>query len=410
MTFPSTIIIGAGQCGLAMSRQLSAHSLDHLILERGTVAHSWATERWDSLRLLTPNWMNRLPGYPYAGPDPDGYMSMPAITGHLRDYAQQIAAPVMEGVTVLRAHPGGPGWTVETTAGRFAARNLVLATGACTIASVPGFAAGVPTGITQITPLDYKRPSDLPEGGVLVVGGSATGVQLAREIHLSGRPVILATGEHTRVPRTYRGRDIKWWMQAVGLLDQSYTEVDDLQRVRRTPSLQLAGQKEMLDLNALSAIGIETVGRLMDVRNGAAQFSGALANHCAMADLKVNRLLHLIDDWVEENGLADFVDPAHRFAPTCVPQTPRLGLPLASGEIRTILWATGFRPDLSWLDAPVFDRKGRLVHDGGIVAPGLYVMGLPFLRRRKSTLIGGAGADARDLASHILTAQGRRAA
>lgn len=410
MTYPSTIIIGAGQCGLAMSRQLSELSVDHLILERGTVANSWRTERWDSLRLLTPNWMNRLPGRPYAGPDPEGYMSMPEITGHLRDYADRIAAPVSEGVTVLRARPSGTGWCVETTAGHFASRSLVLATGACNIASVPAFAAGVPRDITQMTPIDYKRPSDLPEGGVLVVGGSATGVQLAREIHLSGRPVILSVGEHTRVPRRYRGRDIKWWMEAVGLLDQGYTEVDDLQRVRRTPSLQLAGQPETIDLNALAALGIEVVGRLMGVQSGAAQFSGALANHCAMSDLKMNRLLRLIDDWAEETGLADVVDPARRFAPTRVPAVPRLELPLGGGEIRTILWATGFRPDFSWLDAPVFDRKRRLVHDGGIVAPGLYAMGLPFLRRRKSTLIGGAGADASDLARHILSALGRQAA
>ncbi|MBK0398542.1 NAD(P)-binding domain-containing protein [Limibaculum sp. M0105] len=405
----STIIIGAGQCGLAMSAELTARSVEHVVLERGEVANTWRTERWDSLRLLTPNWMSRLPGQAYDGPDPDGYMSMPEIIGRLSAYAGRIEAPVMTGVSVRRVSPGGAGWRIETTAGNFMCRSLVMATGACNIATVPGCAAGVPPGISMATPVDYRRPSDLPEGGVLVVGGSATGVQLAREIRLSGRPVVLSVGEHVRVPRRYRGRDIKWWMEAVGLLDQRYDEVDDLARVRRTPSLQLAGMPGMLDLNALGALGVEVVGRLVGIRDGRAQFSGALANHCAMADLKMNRLLALIDDWAMRQGLDGAIEP-ERFEPTRVPASPRLELDLAGGEIASIVWATGFRPDFSWLDAPVFDRKGRLVHDGGIVLPGLTVMGLPFMRRRKSTLIDGAGADARDLADHVLAGLGRRAA
>jgi putative flavoprotein involved in K+ transport len=410
MTSLSTIVIGAGQCGLAMSRCLSERSVGHIVLERGEVANSWRTERWDSLRLLTPNWLSRLPGSAYDGPDPDGFMSMPGIVRRLSNYAAQVAAPVVTGAEVRRVGREADGYRVETTAGAFAARIVVLATGACNIASVPGCAAEVPRGIETITPLAYRRPSDLPDGGVLVVGGSATGVQLARELQLSGRPVVLSVGEHVRVPRSYRGRDIKWWMETVGLLGQRYDEVDDIARVRRTPSLQLAGIAETLDLNALRAIGVEVVGRLAGIRDGKALFSGALANHCAMADLKMNRLLDLIDDWAAQHGLAGEAEPVERFAPTGLPPAPRLEMDLRAGEIRSIVWATGYRPDYAWLDLPVLDRKGRLVHDGGVVAPGLYAMGLPFMRRRKSTLIDGAGYDARELVDHIVSANGRMAA
>jgi putative flavoprotein involved in K+ transport len=238
----------------------------------------------------------------------------------------------------------------------------------------------------------------------MVVGASATGTQIADEIHRSGRPVVLSVGEHVRVPRTYRGRDIEWWMDRCGVLDERWDEVDNLDRVRSHPSLQLAGSddRRMVDLNALTGVGVELVGRLAGVGQGKAQFAGSLANMCALADLKMNRLLDRIDEWIDETGLEGEVQPAQRFEPTRVPAKPPLGLDLRDGRIRTILWATGFRPDYSWLDVPVIDRKGRLRHEGGVVeAPGLYLMGIPFLRRRKSSLIDGAGDDARDLSDHL---------
>jgi len=234
-----------------------------------------------------------------------------------------------------------------------------------------------------------------------VVGASATGLQLAEEIYASGRPVTLAVGEHVRMPRTYRGRDIQWWMLAAGLLDQRIEEVDDPARARGVPSPQLIGTRERrtLDLNALMKQGVEVVGRLAGVRDGKAQFSGSLANACALADLKMKRLLAAIDRWADAKGIV--AGPAEGFAPTVIGK-PRLGLTLSSGEVRTILWATGFRPDFSWLALPVFDRKGRLRHSAGVVdAPGLYVLGLPFLRRRKSSFIHGAGDDVRELGAHL---------
>jgi putative flavoprotein involved in K+ transport len=243
----------------------------------------------------------------------------------------------------------------------------------------------------------------LPEGGVLVVGASATGVQLADEIQRSGRRVLLSVGEHVRLPRTYRGRDVLWWMEASGIWNQRYDEIDDVERARRLPSPQLIGspQRTTLDLNALSAQGVEIVGRLAAIRDGRALFSGGLRNQFALADLKMNRLLEAFDEWAERAPDLEAAAP-ERFEPTRVPNAARLSLDLASGEIRSIVWATGFRPDYRWLDVPVLDRKGRLQHDGGVVAaPRLYTIGLPVLRRRKSTFIHGAEDDARDIVEHL---------
>jgi putative flavoprotein involved in K+ transport len=280
----------------------------------------------------------------------------------------------------------------------------VLATGACNVPSVPAFAQTLPSNISTLTPFRYRNPGQLPEGGVLVVGASATGVQLADEIQRSGRPVTLAVGEHIRLPRRYRGRDILWWMDAAGVLDQGYREIEDLARARNVPSLQLAGYPDGrdVDLNALTGLGVKLIGRLVGIRDGIAQFSGSLANQAALSDLKMNRLLELIDDWAERNELPADVKPPHRFERTRIPESPPLSLDLKRGEIRSVIWATGFRPDYSWLDVPVFDRKGRIRHDGGVVdSPGLYLMGAQFMRRRKSAFIDGAGDDARDLSMHV---------
>jgi putative flavoprotein involved in K+ transport len=388
------VIIGAGHCGLAMSHCLTARSIDHVVLERAEVANSWRTQRWDSLRLLTPNWMTRLPGYEYRGADPDGYLSAREVAAMLEDYAGASAAPVLTGTTVTSVRAAGGGFVVRTDQGVWHAPTVVLASGAAAVPTRPGLAQLVPPGITSLTPAGYRNPDGLPPGGVLVVGASASGVQLADELHRSGRPVTLAVGEHVRMPRTYRGRDILWWLDASGVLDQRYDEVDDLVRARNVPSMQLIGSPgRTVDLNALSSAGVRLAGRLAGIQDGIAQFSGSLPNVCTLADLKLGRLLNTIDAWAGASG--------ERFAPTVV-SSPPLGLDLRSGEISTIVWATGYRPDLSWLDVPVLDRKGQIIHDGGVTAcPGLYLIGMPFLRRRKSTLIDGAARDAANLTTHL---------
>jgi putative flavoprotein involved in K+ transport len=376
------------------------------VLERGEVANSWRRERWETLRLLTPNWQSRLPGHAYDGPDPDGYMTAAEVTGFIERFAKFSGAPVRAGVNVtsVRADPAG-GYQVTTSHGEIRCRAVVIASGACNRPSVPALRAAVPGGITQLTPFEYRGPGELPEGGVLVVGASATGVQLAAEIRRSGRPVTLSVGEHVRLPRLYRGRDVLWWMDASGVWEQRYDEMDDLTRARRLPSPQLTGtpERSSLDLNALTALGVELTGRLAMIRDGLALFSGGLRNVFSLADLKMNRLLDTFDEWALTSGHdGDFVAP-ERFAPTVAPARARLQLSLGSGEITTIVWATGFRPDYGWLDVPVTDAKGHLRHDGGVVgdSPGLYALGLPVLRRRKSTFIYGITGDAREVTGHL---------
>ncbi|GIH20184.1 NAD(P)-binding domain-containing protein [Rugosimonospora africana] len=398
------MVIGAGHAGLAASHFLSGRGIDHVVLERGEVANSWRRERWDSLRLLTPNWQSRLPGLRYEGLDPDGYMTMGEVVGLIARFAAVCRAPVETGTNVTAVRRTDDGYRVTTDLGEIGCRAVVIASGAFNRPSVPEFGAAVPPGVEQLTPFDYREPARLPDGGVLVVGASATGVQLAAELRRSGRPVTLAVGEHVRLPRTYRGRDVLWWMEESGMWDQRHDEVDDLTRARRLPSPQLVGTPERttLDLNALAALGVELVGRWAGVRDGEALFSGGLRNVFSLADLKMGRLLATFDEWARTHGRDAEVDAPERFAATRVPASPRLRLDLASGEIRVVVWATGFRPDYGWLKVPVVDQKGRLRHDGGVVdSPGLYALGLPVLRRRKSTFIHGIEDDARDVVDHL---------
>lgn len=397
-------MIGAGHAGLAASRVLADRSIDHVVLERGEVANSWRRERWDSLRLLTPNWQSRLPGHAYEGPDPDGYMTAGEVADFIARYAALTQAPVRTGTTVTSVTRDGDGYRLVTSTGELHGRCVVIASGACNRPSVPALRSALPPSIAQFTTFDYRNPADLPDGGVLVVGPSATGLQLASEIHQSGRPVTISVGEHVRLPRTYRGRDVLWWMDRSGVWNQRYDEIDDLTRARRLPSPQLVGtpKRTTLDLNALGSIGVQIVGRLSAVRDGRALFSGGLRNLFALADLKMERLLNTFDEWAATHACEVDLGAPERFEPTRVPESSPLQLDLRDGRIRSIVWATGYRPDYHWLAVPVIDDKGHLRHDGGVVdSPGLYALGLPVLRRRKSTFIHGIEDDARDVIDHL---------
>jgi putative flavoprotein involved in K+ transport len=292
---------------------------------------------------------------------------------------------------------------VVTDEGIWETPTVVLATGGFNLANVPPVADRMPRSAQSFTPIQYRRPELLPEGEALVVGASATGIQIAEEIHLSGRPVTLAVGEHVRLPRVYRGKDIMWWLQRTGVLDERWDEVDDLVRARNIPSPQLVGTPEhrTLDLNVLSDQGVRLVGRLAGIAGTTAQLSGSLRNLCNLADLKMNRLLDTIDEFVIDNGLAAEVGEPERYPSTRVEDSPSLTLDLT--RFSSVIWASGFRPDYSWLHARVLDRRGRLRHDAGMVtgAPGLYRIGLNMLRRRKSSFLHGAEDDARDITDHL---------
>jgi putative flavoprotein involved in K+ transport len=406
------VVIGGGQAGLAMSRCLATSGVDHVVLERGRVAERWRRGSWDSLRLLTPNWQSRLPGFRYDGPDPDGYMRAPEVVGYLARYARSFAAPVEEGTTVLAVERGGAGYRVTTDRGAWEAPSVVIATGHCDTPVVPGIASRLPGYVVQVVPARYRNPRQLPQGGVLVVGASATGVQLADEIHASGRPVTLAVGRHTRLPRVYRGRDILWWLDAMGIFDESAEEVFDLGVSRNQPSLQLVGRPDhaTLDLPVLQERGVKLVGRATGAEGGRVGFTDDLVAHTAAADARLARLVQRIDIFAARTGLDAEVGPPEPFRPFFWPAPAPAEIDLRDAGIRTVVWATGFRRLYPWLKVPVLDAKGEIRHQGGVTpSPGLYVIGLYFLRRRKSSFIDGVGRDALELTAH-LAAHLRRAA
>lgn len=405
-----TVIVGAGQSGLAMSAELTRRGIDHLVIEQGRIGESWRSRRWDGLRLLTPNWLNGLLGQ--SVPDPDGYMRAGDFADLLQRAARQAAAPVRTATHVISVRALGAGHLVQTDAGAIRCASAVIATGGFVRPRLPAFATDLPGSVAQVPALFHRNPEQLPAGAVLVVGASASGLQIARDLALAGRRVVLAAGQHGRLPRRYRGADILTWMHLIGVLDVPYTRVDDLTRVRAQASLPLSGDPAGgdLDLNALQALGVEIVGRLAAVGGTRVWFSGALAHVCAAADLKMARLLDRIDAWVVRNGLDLLVDPSSRPAPTRLPDDPRLHLDLRAEGFGAVIWATGAEPDHRFVEEPVFDAGGRIRHRGGVVGGGLYVMGLPYLRTARSTHISGASREARALARHLAGRIGLRAA
>ncbi len=401
------VVIGAGQAGLAMSHCLSAEGIDHVVLEKGAIANRWRAERWASLRLLTPNWMTRLPGYSYGGPEPDGFMSKDELVGYLGRYARSFAAPVREYTTVTSVTRDASRFRVSTDGATLLARSVVVATGACDRPNVPAWASDIAPGIRQVTTSTYNHAGNIPEGNVLIVGGSATGVQLAEELHHAGHEVTLASGSHVPLPRIYRGKDIMRWMDEAGILSEPRDPSVPAARALSQPSLQLIGSTppRSIGLAKLHSLGVRLVGRASGADGDQLGLSGTLAAEIERGRQRRARLVQRIDTYIEASG----IDAPHQAAPypqLSLPADPR-GLSLRSAGIRTIVWATGFRRDYPWLRVDAFDRQGELRQQGGICdVPGLYAMALPFMRRRNSTFIDGVGADARDLTRHICTQLG----
>ena len=399
----SVAVIGAGPGGLAMSHHLTGAGVDHVLLERAEVANSWRTERWDSLRLLTPNWMTALPGARYEGDDPDGYMTTVETVAALDAYRLSFDPPLHTGIEVEAACRTNDGFEIRTSGGTWRCDAVVAATGGSSEPHIPAFASELPQAVQQLTSLSYRRPTQINDRvRVLVVGASASGVQIADELQRAGHDVTIAVGEHIRLPRSYRGCDIYRWLDRIGQLDERWDEVEDLQRARRHASVQVVGTDDgrEVDLRSLQALGVQLVGRLMAIRGTTALCSGGLRSLVANADLKEARLLRRIDEWVDEHEMADLVGPAVKPSPTVLTQVPTtLDLPLFG----TVIWATGFRPTYNWLDPRAFDRRGRVGHEGGVASmQGLYLLGLPFLRRRRSNLLVGLGLDASELGQHIV--------
>ena len=403
-----TVVIGGGQAGLAASFHLTAAGRPHVVLDRGRVGERWRSETWSSLRLLSPNWCNTLPGETADGPDPDGFPTAAAFAAHLDAYARSFGAPVREGTEVRLVRPYGDRFEVLTGDGVRRAEHVVLATGWCDRPAVPDLARDLAGDVHQVAPKDYRDPAALLPGGVLVVGASATGVQIAHELRASGRDVILAVGGHSRLPRRYRGMDIFWWLAATGLLDRTIDEVPDPRAARTEPSLQLVGRPDhrSLDLPALQADGVRLVGRVTAIDGRRVRLAADVASTVAAADRKMAALLDRIDAHVDAHGLrGEVLDPEPVAAVRATPVIDELDL--RKTGIRTVVWATGHRRAYPWLRVPVLDARGELRQRRGVTpVPGLYVLGQRFQHHRNSNFVGGVGRDAAFVVRHLLAASG----
>ncbi|MGZ4663963.1 MAG: NAD(P)-binding domain-containing protein [Frankiaceae bacterium] len=405
MQFTDTIVLGAGHAGLAVSRLLTDRGRDHVMLDRGRIAERWLSQRWDSLRLLTPNWMTRLPGWSYRGDDPDGFMRAADLAAYLDTYALSFGAPVYPGVEFESVRAAGGEYPVGTSSGTWSARNVVIATGYCDLPSEPAVLHSLAPGIRRVSAAGYRNPDELSAGGVLVVGASASGAQISDELARAGRDVVLAVGAHTRIPRRYRGRDIMFWLDAMGLLDRSAEQVADLEQARREPSLQLVGRPDGrdLDLATLQSAGVRLAGRLMGADAHTVRFATDLRGTVAGADERLRRLLARIDRYAEQSGLAGTPPPAEPVPPVRIVGY-LTDLNLRAAGITTVVSATGFRREYPWLQVPVLDPAGEIrQHRGVTPAAGLYVVGLRFQTRRNSTFIDGARHDARLVVDHLST-------
>ena len=403
-----TIVIGAGHAGLAVSRLLTEAGRDHVVLDRGRIAERWRTERWDSLHLLTPRWMTRLPGWRYQGDDQEGFMPADELVGHLEKYAAAGGAPVVLGDEVRRVSFHRDRYRVETAGVSWQARNVVIATGATGRPNLPQGMDRLDPDVRVMPTTEYRNPDQVPAGGVLVVGASASGTQIADELVRAGRRVVLAVGRHTRLPRSYRGMDIFWWLEQTGRLARIR---DREASARHEPSLQLAGRLRSdprgteVDLATLQGLGVNLVGHLDGVERHQVTFRDDLAASTSRADEGMYGFLDVVDRYVEAAGLASEVDAATRPAGVAAAGRPTR-LDLRAEGIGTVLLATGFRPHHPWLRVPVVGSDGAIQqHRGVTAAPGLYVVGQRFQHRRDSTFIDGARFGARDVVSHLTSGQ-----
>lgn len=401
-----TAVVGGGQAGLAMSYWLAQADRDHVVLEGGRIAESWRTGVWDSFRLVTPNWTVQLPGRAYDGPEPDGFMSREEVVAYLVRYAERTPTPLRTGVevTALRRKGTGEGYILDTTDGGLEARSVVVATGAYREPRIPALASGLPEGVLQLHSSQYRSPGRLPRGAALVVGTGQSGAQIAEELYQSGRRVYLSVSRCGRAPRRYRGRDTAWWMARMGMLDQTVDQLPADARFRC--NLQVSGRDGGHDLNLrrFARDGVVLLGRLEDAWHGRLRLAPDLRENLRGADETAARIKRGIDEFIRERGIeAPEEEPAGDFGPDEGAEgDPILELDLASEEVATVVWATGYRRDDGWIHLPVTGREGDPIHRRGVTPfPGLYFLGLRLLHTLKSELLLGVGGDARFLASQI---------
>jgi len=397
-----TLIIGGGQAGLVMSHRLKQRGLKHLVIERHRIAERWRSERWDGLRFQFPNWSVRLPDFPFPHTDPDGFATSREIVDFISAYADFIAAPIRCGVavTALRRRDGGSGLIAETSDGSIEADNVVVATGPYQSPVLPALLRD-DVNLFQVHASGYLNPDQLPPGAVLVIGAGASGSQIAEELLRAGRRVYLSVGRHTRLPRRYRGRDLIWWLSAMGI-DQ--TAVEQRGPSRLLPLITGAYGGHTIDFRRFAADGVTLLGRVKAAHDGIVDLAPDLAESLANGDAMYASFLDRVDAHIEHHALGMPQDPAARAMlsdPSCVTE-PLRRLDISADGIGAVIWATGYGVDFSWIDVPVLDARGEPVHRRGVTeVPGLYFLGLQWLSKMSSSFLSGVGDDAADLADYI---------
>lgn len=398
----NTLVVGAGQAGIAMSEHLSLVGVPHVVLERSRIAERWRSERWDSLVANGPAWHDRFPGLKFEGVSPEAFPPKERMAQYFEDYAAMLKAPVRTGVEVkqVERNVGRPGFKVTTSEGVIEAINVVAATGPFQIPAYPKIVPET-NSIQQLHSSVYKNPGQLREGAVLVVGAGASGSQIAEELRKAGKTVYLSVGEHYRPPRSYRGRDYCWWLGALGLWDEVKTKPKK-QHVAFAVSGYEGGKT--VDFRRLAHMGVTLVGLTKAYKDGVIEFEEGLARNVAEGDQAYFDVLREADAYIEQNGLPFAPEPeAWELLPDpdCLKE-PIMSLDLAKAGITTVLWATGFTFDYSWLKVHAFDEKGAPFHKRGISAEsGIYFLGLPNLVNRASSFIYGVWHDAKYIADHI---------
>jgi putative flavoprotein involved in K+ transport len=396
-------VVGGGQAGLSMSYCLRRRGVEHVVVEARRVGHEWRERRWDSFCLVTPNWQCKLPGFPYQGDDPDGFMVRDEIVRYLQDYVDFFRPPLVEDVAVTRLRRGASGvFELTTTAGDFTADQVVVATGPYHTPSVPAAAERLPPGLEQIHSSRYRNPDALPDGAVLVVGTGQSGCQIAEDLHLAGRQVHLAVGSAPRVARFYRGRDCVAWLDEMGHYTRTIDEVDDADAVRMRVNHYVTGRDggRDIDLRAFAREGMRLYGRLTGISGTRLEFADDLETNLDRADAVAEGIKDAIDAYIAANGIT--APDEARYVPVWEPAEQARELDLAAAGITSVVWSTGFRRDHRWIEIPAFDGRGYPMHwRGATSVPGLYFLGLPWQHTWGSGRFEAVGRDAEFIADHI---------
>ena len=395
-------VVGGGQAGLSMSHQLRTRGIPHVVFERDRIAHTWRDQRWDSFCLVTPNWQCQLPGHPYAGSDPHGFMLRDEVVAYLEDYARRIDPPVREGVAVTAVRPGRRGFALSTSEGEITADAVVMATSAYHVPSIPAAARELPGDVDQINSSAYRAPAQMPDGAVLVVGSGQSGCQIAEDLHLAGRTVHLIVGSAPRAPRVYRGRDGVDWLAEMGQYDLTVADHPLGEGVRRNANHYLTGRDggRDIDLRRFALEGMRLHGRLRGAAGARLDLADDLAANLDRADAVYTGIQAAIDRHIAERGIA--APAGQHYAPVWRPERAVPSLDLREAGVRSVVWATGFKPDFGYVEAPVFDADGRPIHERGVTrTDGLYFVGLPWLWTWGSGRFSGIARDTAYLADRI---------